>query len=152
MQRRDFFSAGPAGSEPIARSAVFDQTLQTGNGEVILVVEDDPDVRLVTVSRLEGLGYRVRITADAASALDALARDTDIALALVDIVMPGGMDGHALADEIDRLHPHVKVVLTSGYSPRMANAGTQTDRPFLSKPATRAQLAQVIHSALKLKM
>ena len=137
---------------PIARSAVFDQTLQTGNGEVILVVEDDPDVRLVTVSRLEGLGYRVRITADAASALDALARDTDIALALVDIVMPGGMDGHALADEIDRRHPHVKVVLTSGYSPRMANAGTQTDRPFLSKPATRAQLAQVIHSALKLKM
>jgi CheY-like chemotaxis protein len=114
----------------------------------VLVVEDDPDVRLVTVSRLEGLGYRVRIAADGPGALEVLARDPDIALALIDVVMPGGMDGHALADEIDKRHPKMKVVLTSGYSPRMAKSGVQTDRPFLPKPSSRTQLAQLIHDTL----
>ena len=125
-----------------------EQAAPTGNGEVVLVVEDDPDVRLVTVSRLEGLGYRVRIASDGASALEVLAQNPDIQLALVDIVMPGGMDGHALADEIETQRPEIRIVLTSGYSPRMANVGVQTDRPFLSKPSTRVQLAQAIHGAL----
>ena len=77
-----------------------------------------------------------------------VARDSDIALALIDVVMPGGMDGHALADEIDKRLPQMKIVLTSGYSPRMAKAGAQTDRPFLPKPSSRTQLAQVIHDTL----
>ena len=131
-----------------ARSVVADQTLHTANGEVVLVVEDDPDVRLVTVSRLEGLGYRVKISGDAPSALDLLARESDVELALVDVVMPGGMDGHALADEINLRHPHVKVILTSGYSPRMAKTGAKTDRPFLPKPSTRMELARAIHHTL----
>jgi hypothetical protein len=42
----------------------------------------------------------------------------------------------------------MKIVLTSGYSPRMAKAGAQTDRPFLPKPSSRTQLAQVIHDTL----
>jgi len=130
------------------RSMSSDQTIHAGNAEVVLVVEDDPDVRLVTVSRLESLGYRVRIAADGPSALEVLGRDPDIALALVDIVMPGGMDGHALADEVDKRLPQIKIVLTSGYSPHMAKAGVQTDRPFLPKPSSRSQLAQVIHDTL----
>ncbi|MEQ1779866.1 MAG: PAS domain S-box protein [Hyphomonadaceae bacterium] len=130
------------------RTAVSDQTVQMGNGEIVLVVEDDPDVRLVSVSRLEGLGYRVMIAADGISALEVLSRNADVALALVDIVMPGGMDGHALADEIDTRFPQIKVVLTSGYSPRMAKAGAQTDRPFLPKPSSRTQLAQILHNTL----
>jgi PAS domain S-box-containing protein len=130
------------------RNVTSNQTIRRGNAEVVLVVEDDPDVRLVTVSRLEGLGYRVRIAADGPGALEVLARDPDIALALIDVVMPGGMDGHALADEIDKRHPKMKVVLTSGYSPRMAKSGVQTDRPFLPKPSSRTQLAQLIHDTL----
>lgn len=130
------------------RTVASNQTIQRGNTEVVLVVEDDPDVRLVTVSRLEGLGYRVRIAADGPGALEVLARDPDIALALIDVVMPGGMDGHALADEIEKRHPKMKVVLTSGYSPRMAKTGVQTDRPFLPKPSSRTQLAQLIHDTL----
>jgi CheY-like chemotaxis protein len=130
-----------------AHAATADASTPEGNGETILVVEDDADVRLVTVSRLEGLGYKVRIASDGASALETLSRAPDIQLALVDVVMPGGMDGHAVADEIDRRWPGVKVILTSGYSPRMATA--QTTRPFLPKPSTRAQLAQLVARTLK---
>jgi PAS domain S-box-containing protein len=134
-------------SATAAHAATADASTPEGNGETILVVEDDADVRLVTVSRLEGLGYKVRIASDGASALETLSRAPDVMLALVDVVMPGGMDGHAVADEIDRRWPGVKVILTSGYSPRMATA--QTTRPFLPKPSTRAQLAQLVARTLK---
>jgi len=119
-----------------------------GKGEEILVVEDDADVRLVTVSRLEGLGYRVRIASDGASALQVLAEAPEVKLALIDVVMPGGMDGHALADAIEASWPGVKIILTSGYSPRMADAGAASRRAFLPKPSTRSQIAQLIHRTL----
>ncbi len=125
-----------------------DASMPAGDGEVVLVVEDDPDVRLVTVSRLQSLGYRVKIAADGASALDVLSRSPEIQLALVDVVMPGGMDGHALADVIAARNPHIRIVLTSGYSPRMAEESSPTSRPFLPKPSTRAQLAQMVHGTL----
>jgi nitrogen-specific signal transduction histidine kinase/ActR/RegA family two-component response regulator len=120
-----------------------------GRGETILVVEDDPDVRHVTVSRLEGLGYRVHVAVDGASALEVLHQHDDIDLALLDVVMPGGMDGHALADEIERLAPRVRIMLTSGYSPRMAGPDAEgTSRPFLSKPVDRARMARAIRQLL----
>lgn len=137
-----------AGAGEAAQHAASDTSTPAGDGETILVVEDDPDVRLVTVSRLESLGYRVKIAVDGASALDVLARSSEVQLALVDIVMPGGMDGHALADEIERRNPRIRIVLTSGYSPRMATGGGRGNRPFLPKPSTRAQLAQMVRGTL----
>lgn len=140
-----FFPRGSGASD--GRTETSDASTPEGKGETILVVEDDIDVRLVTVSRLEGLNYKVKIAGDAASALDVLSRSPDIAVALVDVVMPGGMDGHGLADEISARWPTVKVILTSGYSPRMA-AGSDPNRPFLPKPSSRSQLAQLVHRTL----
>jgi PAS domain S-box-containing protein len=125
-----------------------DPSVPVGWGEWVLVVEDDPDVRLITVSRLESLGYRVRIAVDGASALQVVKSFPDIQLALLDIVMPGGMDGHVLADEIEKISPSLRLILTSGYSPRMAASGARPDRPFLPKPSTRAQLAQMVRKVL----
>lgn len=119
-----------------------------GSGERVLVVEDDPDVRLVTVSRLESLGYSVKIAVDGNSALEIVRSTPDIDLALIDVVMPGGMDGHAVADEIEKMAPQILLVLTSGFSPRMASSGTKPKRPFLPKPSTRAQLAQIMRAVL----
>lgn len=136
------------GSDAAAEIREADMSAPTGNGETVLVVEDDPDVRLITVSRLESLGYRVRIAIDGRSALEAVRAHPDIRLALVDIVMPGGMDGHAVADEIATIAPQVRLILTSGYSPRMAASGARPNTPFLPKPATRAQMAQLVRSVL----
>lgn len=141
-----FFPYKVSASPPVLPQV--NNTAPEGHGETILVVEDDPDVRVVTVSRLEGLGYRVRIAVDAPSALESLAQSPDIALALVDIVMPGGMDGHVLADEIARRSPKTRIILTSGYSPRMASGGDHGGWPFLPKPATRTQLAQMVQKTL----
>jgi PAS domain S-box-containing protein len=132
--------AAPATSE--------DASEPLGNGELVLVVEDDPDVRVVTVSRLESLGYTVRIAVDGPGALDIVRATPAIRLALIDVVMPGGMDGHAVVDEIEKIAPGVRLVLTSGFSPRMAASGSSSRRPFLPKPASRAQLAQIIRRVL----
>ncbi len=124
-----------------------DASTPEGRGETILVVEDDADVRLVTVSRLESLGYKVKVARDAASALEILASAPEIALAIIDVVMPGGMDGHALSDEIERRWPDMRLILTSGYSPRMA-AGASRKHSFLPKPSSRSQLAQLVRRTL----
>ncbi len=141
-----FFPHQESGEKAVV--AGTDTSTPAGDGETILVVEDDPDVRLVTVSRLESLGYKVKIAVDGANALDVLGRSPEVQLALVDIVMPGGMDGHALADEIEKRNPRVRIVLTSGYSPRMAAGGGRAGRSFLPKPSTRAQLAQMVRGTL----
>ncbi len=133
-----------------ARGAAFpaDASAPQGSGEIILVVEDDPDVRLVTVSRLESLGYRVKVAVDGQSALEVVRDEPGIQLALIDVVMPGGMDGHTLSDEIEKIAPSIKLILTSGYSPRMAQASGKPNRPFLPKPSSRAQLAQLVRQVV----
>ena len=125
-----------------------DTSIPIGAGETILVVEDDADVRQITVSRLEGLGYRLRIAVDGRGALEVAKTSNDIRLALIDVVMPGGMDGHAVADEMEKIAPQIKLILTSGYSPRMAASGATQSRAFLPKPSTRAQVARIVRSVL----
>lgn len=142
---------------PIAESiaekpaAPAEETAPLGHGEYILVVEDDPDVRLVTVSRLEALGYNVRVATEGASALEIVRSGVDIDLALIDVVMPGQMDGHMVTHAIKQTAPHIKTILTSGYSPHMATAGVAADQPFLQKPASRLQLAKLVNRVLASK-
>jgi len=137
-----------AAADAASAGKPLDAPAPQGHGEIVLVVEDDPDVRLVTVSRLESLGYRVKVATDGPGALAVVRSEPGLRLALVDVVMPGGMDGHAVADEIEKIAPSIKLILTSGYSPRMAASGGKADRPFLPKPNTRAQLAQLVHQIL----
>ncbi|MEP7209349.1 MAG: PAS domain S-box protein [Alphaproteobacteria bacterium] len=143
-----FFPKSETSRPQGTRPDVGDGSIPMGVGETIMVVEDDPDVRLVTVSRLESLGYQVRVAIDGPSALDIVRSGAGIDLCLIDVVMPGGMDGHVLASEIEKLAPKVGLVLTSGYSPRMAAGEEISTLPFLPKPATRAQLAQMIRAVL----
>lgn len=127
----------------------MEAALPIGRGQIVLVVEDDPDVRLVTVARLQNLQYEVLVADSGESALRIVQSDPRIRLALLDVVMPGGMDGHELADKIEEIAPHVRLVLMSGYSAKMA-AGLDEfgGRPFLSKPVTLHKLARTLRDAL----
>jgi DNA-binding NtrC family response regulator len=63
--------------------------------------------------------------------------------------MPGGMDGHELADEITRIEPEMRLVLMSGYSAKMvAGFDDPSARPFLSKPVSLPKLAKVLRKVL----
>jgi PAS domain S-box-containing protein len=114
-------------------------------GQIILVVEDNPDVRDVAVSLLEQLGYRTLEAETAAAALEILASGKDVALVFSDVVLPGQTDGLALARTIIARYPRVPVVLTTGYTKVF---DTDPEFAVLRKPYQMSALGRVIYSAL----
>nr|WP_267902542.1 response regulator [Lysobacter profundi] len=82
----------------------------------ILLVEDDPDVQLVTVEALRYMGYAVLTADEGAAGLEIIQRDDDIDILLTDIVMPKGMSGVDLLHKARAIRPDIKVLLVSGYA------------------------------------
>ena len=82
----------------------------------VLLVEDNPDVSAASVGMLEQLGYRVETAPDAASALATLESGKRIDAVVSDVVMPGRMDGFALARALRDRHPALPVLLVTGYA------------------------------------
>src|SRR5690348_12040130 len=107
----------------------------------ILVVEDDADIRDVVVHYLADQGYRVLTAANGEAALKILRGDETIELLLADIVMPGSIDGIALARETVRLRPATKVLHVTGYGDRVAARAELVSRgELLSKPFRQSEL------------
>jgi CheY-like chemotaxis protein/two-component sensor histidine kinase len=121
-----------------------------GQGETVLVVEDDEHVRRLTVMRLADLGYRVLDVADGNSALEVLGSRADVDIVFSDLVMPGGLSGLDLARRVKELNPKTKVVLTSGYSPALMHdeAVQLLDLQMLRKPYRQTELARVFRQVL----
>ncbi len=118
--------------------------------ELILVVEDDDDVRSYTVECLRELGYRVIEAHDGEAALRIFERQDDrIDLLFTDVVMPG-MTGRELADRVHELHPEMKVLFTSGYTRNAIVHGGRLDDgvEMIAKPFTYTGLAQKIADVL----
>ncbi|WP_439409849.1 ATP-binding protein [Bradyrhizobium sp. DASA03076] len=111
-----------------------------GSGTVLLV-EDNPDVALVSTGLLEQLGYSVRRVADAEAALRELESD-GVDFVFSDIVMPGKLDGLGLAHLLRQTHPDLPILLASGYSE--AAAGVRGDFPILRKPYEIHELSEAI--------
>jgi CheY-like chemotaxis protein len=116
----------------------------------ILVVEDDDDVLEVATETLTELGYSVLVARDGPEALAILQSDEALDLLFSDVVMPNGMTGMSLARQARRLRPGLKVVLTSGFTPRDLSAHDIAGSEFqlVGKPYRRAQLAEVIRATL----
>lgn len=132
-------------------AAVPDGDDAVGRGEVVLVVDDERDVRTVAVLTLQDLGYTVIEAETPRQALNVLAGESPVDLLFTDIVMPGGMDGLALAHESVRLRPHLKVLYTSGYAPGVERDDS-VDGPvsgILQKPYRRHELAEAVAQALR---
>ena len=119
-------------------------------GETVLVVEDDPRVRQVTVTRLTGLGYSVVEAENGPRALELLTQRGDgVDLLFTDMVMPGGLSGSDLAQEARKQVPGLKVLFTSGYAqPEVVRRGLAESANWLNKPYTGAVLARKLREVL----
>jgi CheY-like chemotaxis protein len=119
-------------------------------GETILVVEDDVQVRRYVTGQLDSLGYSVVEAENGRQALVHLAKDSAVDLLFTDVVMPGGIGGRQLAEEAQKLHPGLKILLTSGYTEEAAihNAKLGIAGPLLSKPYRKQDLARRIRNML----
>lgn len=119
-------------------------------GETVLVVEDNADVRDVTVKRLDTLGYRIVTAENAPAAIAILEKRGDIDLVFSDVVMPGGMSGFDLVRWVRTNRPSIKVLLTSGFTGEIAKSGDAdpADVEVLRKPYAIAELARAVREAL----
>ena len=130
-----------------------DEDVVVGGGDIVLLVEDDDEVRQVAVASLRSLGYTVIETSDGPSAMAVLEQRADVKLLFTDIVMPGGMNGRALADAARRLRPELQVLYTSGYTENAIVHQGRLDEGalLLSKPYRRIDLDRAVRAALAQK-
>jgi CheY-like chemotaxis protein len=100
--------------------------------------------------QLASLGYRVLTAGNGPEALSLLEEHSGIDLLFTDIVMPGGMSGREVAEEVQRRDPAVRVLYTSGYTEDAILHHGRLDRSvlLLSKPYRRAELATIVRKAL----
>jgi signal transduction histidine kinase len=119
------------------------------NEEVILVVEDEDQVRTMTTEALRDLGYEVVAASGPQEALDDLNGIPHLNLVFTDVVMPD-MSGRTLASQIRARRPGVKVLYTTGYAQSAAIHDAMLDRDvgFLAKPFTVDQLARKVRQTL----
>jgi len=121
----------------------------TDRERVVLLVEDEPLARNAAKRQLKSLGFHVLEASDGREALSLYReRKGDITLVLLDLVMPK-MDGEAVLDQLLKLDPEVKVLITSGYRSRdgARHLIERGAKGFLEKPYMFAELRQAIDLA-----
>jgi two-component system, NtrC family, sensor kinase len=119
--------------------------------ETILVAEDETALREMVVEVLTLQGYRVLAAGSGPAALQVWHQEKNpIRLVLTDMIMPGGMMGPELANQLRRANPDLKVIYTTGYSPGSAGLqdSVQENVSFLPKPYSPDQLAQLVRTCL----
>ena len=109
---------------------------------LVLLVEDDAEVRRVLRLQLTDLGYPVIEAEDGAEALRTLDAVEAIGILVSDMVMPGGMDGQTLARRARQARPGLRVLLVSAYADGLAS--TAADLPLLAKPVSKRELATAL--------
>ncbi len=116
---------------------------------VVLVVEDEPLLRMDAIEAIEAAGFDVVEAAGADEAIAILEQRSDIHVIFTDIQMPGSMDGLKLAHFVKGRWPPIKIIATSGH----ANI-TESDLPegshLLLKPYAVAEIASAIHQLIRL--
>jgi PAS domain S-box-containing protein len=115
-----------------------------------LVVDDEVDLLEIAVTYLEDMGFTALSAVDGPSALEVVARTPALDLLLTDVIMPGGINGVALAQQIRQQQPDVTVIYASGFasSALVERRQLQVDGPLVHKPYRRDQLTAAVHQAL----
>ena len=123
--------------------------LIAGDGEAVLIVEDDVLVRKYIVTQVRSLGYRTLAAGNASEALAIIDAGGKIDLLFTDVMMPGSINGRQLALEALKRRPLLKILYTSGYSEdTISDSGFDADALLLAKPYRKLDLAKMIRTAL----
>jgi len=118
--------------------------------ETVLVVDDEPTIRMLIGDTLSDLGYQAIEVGDAASGLKVLDSDAEIDLVITDVGLPGGMNGKQMADIARTKRPGLKVLFITGYAENAAvsNGHLEPGMQVMSKPFAMDQLAARIRSII----
>jgi CheY-like chemotaxis protein len=121
----------------------------------VVVVDDEPTVRMLVVEVVEELGYIALEAADAPSGLKILQSDTRIDLLITDVGLPGGMNGRQLAESVRVTRPDLKILFITGYAENavIGNGQLSPGMQVLTKPfeieALIARISEMIQGGEK---
>jgi len=124
---------------------------RAGQGETVLVVDDEPSVRMLVTEVLEDLGYASIEAADSVAGLKLLQSDTRIDLLVTDVGLPGGMNGRQMADAGRERRPGLKVLFITGYAENslIGNGHLLPGMQVLTKPFAIEVLANRIKELIE---
>ncbi|MEX0371066.1 MAG: response regulator, partial [Tateyamaria sp.] len=119
-------------------------------GQVVLVVEDNPRVRKLSIERIRDLGYATEEAADGDTAYALLASGVHVDIVFSDLVMPGTLNGYDLAAKVRQTYPDIKILLTSGYASDVITdkLGGSAIYRILHKPYRQSELAERLYALL----
>jgi CheY-like chemotaxis protein len=146
---RVYLPASPAGAVQLQPTEAIPSA--SGQGELILIVEDEAPIREVIQEALEAHGYRALIASDGSEAIALFARQPDeIRLVITDLAMPI-MDGVATIRALQKIRPEVKILAVSGMAWDKAGAGAESAavKAFLQKPFAAERLLQTLAEVLR---
>ena len=135
---------GAAATEEDEVAALADSV---ANRYLVLLVEDDTEVRKIVRKQLTDLGYPVIEARDGAEALRVLDGVAEISIVISDLVMPGGVDGRLLANRVRKTRPGVGVLLMSGYPTDLWKEGE--DLELLAKPFSKQELSKALERCVR---
>ncbi|MEO8716277.1 MAG: PAS domain S-box protein [Acetobacteraceae bacterium] len=117
--------------------------LRAGQGQTVLVVDDEPSVRMLVAEVVEELGYTAIEAADGAAGLRAVQSDVRIDLLITDVGLPGGMNGRQVVDAARQIRPELKVLFITGYAENavVGNGYLEPGMHVLTKPFAMETLA-----------
>lgn len=120
------------------------------HGEIVLVVDDEPTIRMLIIDTLAELGYRAIEAGDAASGLRVLQSDARVDLLISDVGLPGGMNGRQMVDAARTSRPDLKVLFVTGYADNAAigNGVLGPGMHVLTKPFVMETLAARIKAVM----
>lgn len=135
----------------LARSEPLTESPMTSSGETVLVVDDEPSVRMFVSEALGGCGYIVIEAADSLAGLQLLRSDTRIDLLVTDIGLPGGIDGTQRADTGRGTRPGLPVLFMTGYAQPhvLDNAQLELKTAVLTKPFALEALTLHVNALLR---
>ncbi len=124
--------------------------IDQGDGETVLVIDDEPTVRMLIVEVLEENGYLAIEAADGPSGLRILQSDIRVDLLITDVGLPGGLNGRQVADAARQTRPKLKVLFITGYAENAAvgNGHLERGMEVITKPFVMANLGAKIRELI----
>jgi signal transduction histidine kinase/CheY-like chemotaxis protein len=143
-----------ASSEVQVREALPTSSPTASNRELILIVEDNEDMRRIAIRQFQELGYQINQAENADQAIALIHKGLRPNLLFSDVIMPGKLDGLDLADWMQKNQPEVRILLTSGFTERATleaheREGRKIMYPLLGKPYRKDDLAKAVRAALE---
>ncbi|MFT4292792.1 ATP-binding protein [Enterobacter sp.] len=133
---------------PVPRDETLAAATAADSDRLVLVLEDESDVRQTLCEQLHQLGYLTLEAESGEQALDMLNASPDIGMFISDLMLPGGLSGAEVINQVRTQFPQLPVLLMSGQDLRPAHNPQLPDVALLRKPFTRVQLAQALRKVM----